>query len=494
MTFSHSENKFENELKNKSNFIFNKYIKKFNYNPIPEFINLVEKNKFSFLYESVEKGKEKGRYSICGFNTINTIKLINKTLFLNNINKEKKFIVSGNPLSKIDKIIRDFKFKKNKNLPPMAGSFFGYLSYENIYNVEKISKHKKKDKLNTPDIILFVPEILIIYDNFSKALFILRHCISENTKRNDYSNIVDQINKIENKLKLENKLHSIKFSNTKKIKIKSNILKSKFIKNINKAKSYIKNGDIFQVVPSQRFEIDYKAKSSSLYKVLRETNPSPFMYFFNLPNVRIVGSSPEILVRLRSNIITIRPIAGTRPRGNNMEQDKKNEMDLLSDKKEIAEHLMLLDLGRNDVGKVSRKSTVSVTAKFIIEKYSHVMHIVSNVTGKIKAGVTPIAALMAGFPAGTVSGAPKIRAMEIIDELENEKRGIYAGGIGYISPEGEMDTCIVLRTGIIKGKKLYVQAGGGVVYDSNPELEYAETVNKAKAVLNAAAIVLGNEA
>ena len=177
-----------------------------------------------------------------------------------------------------------------------------------------------------------------------------------------------------------------------------------------------------------------------------------------------------------------------------MEQDKKNEMDLLSDQKEIAEHLMLLDLGRNDVGKVSRKSTVSVTAKFIIEKYSHVMHIVSNVTGKIKAGVTPIAALMAGFPAGTVSGAPKIRAMEIIDELENEKRGIYAGGIGYISPEGEMDTCIVLRTGIIKGKKLYVQAGGGVVYDSNPELEYAETVNKAKAVLNAAAIVLGNEA
>ena len=216
------------------------------------------------------------------------------------------------------------------------------------------------------------------------------------------------------------------------------------------------------------------------------------MYYFNLPNFQIVGSSPEILVRLRSDLITLRPIAGTRPRGKNIKQDRKYELDLLSDEKEISEHLMLLDLGRNDVGKVEKKSTVSVTAKFIIEKYSHVMHLVSNVTGKLKKNISTIEALMAGFPAGTVSGAPKIRAMQIIDELESDVRGIYAGGIGYISPDGDMDTCIVLRTGIITKKKLYVQAGGGVVYDSDPELEYMETVNKAKAVLNAAEIVLGN--
>ena len=217
------------------------------------------------------------------------------------------------------------------------------------------------------------------------------------------------------------------------------------------------------------------------------------MYFFNLSNFQIVGSSPEILVRIRSNIITVRPIAGTRPRGINKAQDKKYENVLLNDNKEIAEHLMLLDLGRNDAGKVSKKSSVKVTASFIIEKYSHVMHIVSNVVGKLKKNVSPIDALMAGFPAGTVTGAPKIRAMQIIDELEKDMRGIYSGGIGYISPTGDMDTCIVLRTGIIKKNKLYVQAGGGVVYDSVPLLEYTETVNKAKAVLNAEAIVLGNK-
>ena len=208
------------------------------------------------------------------------------------------------------------------------------------------------------------------------------------------------------------------------------------------------------------------------------------MYYFNLPNFQIVGSSPEILVRLRSDLITLRPIAGTRPRGKNIKQDRMYELDLLSDEKETSEHLMLLDLGRNDVGKVAKKSTVSVTAKFIIEKYSHVMHLVSNVTGKLKKNISTIEALMAGFPAGTVSGAPKIRAMQIIDELETDVRGIYAGGIGYISPGGDMDTCIVLRTGIITKNKLYVKAGGGVVYDSDPELEYMETVNKAKAVLN----------
>ncbi len=375
----------------------------------------------------------------------------------------------------------------------MSGAFFGYIAYENIYNIESISRNKKKNVLKTPPAILFIPETLIIYDNINKSLFLLKHFIAENKVNLEYEECIEQFNKIEKKIKLNNKNNLYNLRKTKKLKIKSNITKTKFINNIKKAKKYIKNGDIFQVVTSQRFEINYSKKGSCLYEVLRQTNPSPFMYYFNLPHFKIVGSSPEILVRIRSNTITIRPIAGTRPRGNNKSQDKKNELDLLSDKKEISEHLMLLDLGRNDVGKISNKSSVNVTAKFVIEKYSHVMHIVSNVTGDIKSGITPIEALMSGFPAGTVSGAPKIRAMQIIDELEEDLRGIYAGGIGYITPGGDMDTCIVLRTGIISKNKLYVQAGAGIVYDSDPELEYIETVNKAKAVLNAAAIVLGNK-
>ena len=488
MNFSHTKNQYLTSFKNKHNFIFFKKIKKFKSDPIPEFINIVENNNFSFLYESVEKGKDKGRYSICGYNTIKTIQINNKKKA-----KEKKLSSTNkNAFLKIDRTISKYKFLKDKILPPMAGAFFGYISYENIYNIEEISKFKKKNTLMTPELILFIPQILIVYDNVSNSLYILKHFLSGIKKAQEYEQVLNELNDIENNLYKKVNNHTIDLNKKKRLKIKSNITKSKFINNIKKAKKYIKAGDIFQVVPSQRFETNFKSKGSSLYKVLRLTNPSPFMYYFNLPNFQIVGSSPEILVRLRSDLITLRPIAGTRPRGKNIKQDRKYELDLLSDEKETSEHLMLLDLGRNDVGKVAKKSTVSVTAKFIIEKYSHVMHLVSNVTGKLKKNISTIEALMAGFPAGTVSGAPKIRAMQIIDELETDVRGIYAGGIGYISPDGDMDTCIVLRTGIITKNKLYVQAGGGVVYDSDPELEYMETVNKAKAVLNAAEIVLGN--
>ncbi len=482
MNFSHNKKQFLSLLKNKKNFIFFKKINKFQSNPIPHCIKIVENNKYSFLYESVEKGKEKGRYSICGFKSIKTIQ----------IKDYKPTNSSKITLMNIDKTINNYKFIKNKSLPPMSGAFFGYIAYENIYNIENITKFKKKNKLDTPAAILFIPEILIIYDNVNGSLFLLKHFISENKNILRYEDHVKDLNKIENQLSIKLKEYSYNLNKVKRLKIKSNITKTNFIKKINKAKKYIRDGDIFQVVPSQRFEINYKSKGSSLYEVLRKTNPSPFMYYFNLPKFKIVGSSPEILVRIRSNLITLRPIAGTRPRGKNRNQDIRNEKDLLSDEKEISEHLMLLDLGRNDVGKVAKKTTVNVTAKFIIERYSHVMHIVSNVTGILKNKISPIEALMSGFPAGTVSGAPKIRAMQIIDELEEDMRGIYAGGIGYITPGGDMDTCIVLRTGIITKNKLYVQAGGGIVYDSNPELEYTETVNKAKAVLNAAAIVLGN--
>ena len=271
---------------------------------------------------------------------------------------------------------------------------------------------------------------------------------------------------------------------SKKIIVKSNTSKNKFLSMVNRAKKYIKIGDIFQVVLSQRFKAKLTKEPLEIYKKLRLTNPSPFMYFFNFPDFQIIGASPEILVRLRDNKITVRPIAGTRPRGINIKQDIFFEKDLLKDKKELAEHLMLLDLGRNDVGKVSKVNSVKVTEKFNIEKYSHVMHIVSNVTGDFNNKYSKFKSLLAGFPAGTVSGAPKIRAMEIIDELESSKRKIYAGGIGYFSANGEFDTCIALRTALVKNNKFYVQAGAGIVADSKPLKEYEETVNKAKALLN----------
>ena len=268
-------------------------------------------------------------------------------------------------------------------------------------------------------------------------------------------------------------------------KVKSNISKKRFIKNVIKAKNYIKIGDIFQVVLSQRFEAKLTKKPLEIYKKLRKTNPSPFMYFFNFNDFQIIGASPEILVRLRNNKITIRPIAGTRPRGKNKKEDLFYERDLLKDKKELSEHLMLLDLGRNDTGKVSKTNTVKVTESFKIERYSHVMHIVSNVEGEFNNNFTKFDTLLSGFPAGTVSGAPKIRAMEIIDELETTRRKVYAGGIGYFSANGDFDTCIALRTAVTKNKKFYVQSGAGIVADSNPLNEFYETVNKAKALIKA---------
>ncbi|MDC0864254.1 chorismate-binding protein, partial [Candidatus Pelagibacter sp.] len=271
----------------------------------------------------------------------------------------------------------------------------------------------------------------------------------------------------------------------KNIKVKSNTPKNKFIKMVNKAKDYIKLGDIFQVVLSQRFEAKLTKKPLDIYKKLRITNPSPFMFFFNFDDFQIIGASPEILVRLRDGKITVRPIAGTRPRGKTAKEDLFYEKDLLKDKKELSEHLMLLDLGRNDAGKVSKINSVKVTESFIIERYSHVMHIVSNVVGEYNKKFSKFKSLLAGFPAGTVSGAPKIRAMEIIDELETTKRKVYAGGIGYFSANGEFDTCIALRTAVAKNKKFYVQAGAGIVADSKPINEYEETVNKAKALINA---------
>ena len=442
---------------------------------------LAEKN--SFIFESVEKGTVKGRYTIIGLNP-DKIWDINKDIItLNNSGKKSK--IKADPLKYVNKLIKNFNIKIPKQLPSMASMLVGYFSYDVIRYVEKIPNNCKDD-LKIPDVRLSRPKNLIIYDNLKKIIYYIENVYAD-TKIKNYKEHYDSINK---KFDLYEDFENITLPDQftykpNKNSIKSNTTKVKFKSLVKKAKSYIEKGDIFQVVLSQRFERKFNKKPIEIYNYLRKSNPSPFMFYFNYKDFNILGSSPEILVRLRKGEVTIRPIAGTRPRGKNNKEDKKYELDLLKDKKELAEHLMLLDLGRNDIGKVSKINSVKVTEKFKVERYSHVMHIVSNVIGKFNNKFSLFETLLSGFPAGTVSGAPKIRAMEIIDELEKNKRKLYAGGIGYFTPNGEFDTCIALRTALIKNNKFYVQAGAGIVADSKQEKEYAETINKAKALMRA---------
>ncbi len=453
-----------------------------------EIINLINnflREKNSFIFESVEKGKIKGRYTIFGKNPDKIWEFNNKNSYL--ITEKKKLKLKGNPEKIIEKIIQNFKFDIPRELPPICSLISGYFSYDSIRYIEKIPNNCKDD-LNLPDVRLIRPRTLVIHDNLKKKIFFIVNVFNDEKIRQynkKYDEIKDELEKLlfQSKLK-NNEINNFKH-NENQINIKSNTSKNKFLNMVKKAKDYIRIGDIFQVVLSQRFEAKLNKDPLEIYKKLRVTNPSPFMFFFNFKDFQIIGASPEILVRLRNNKITIRPIAGTRPRGKTSIQDKFNEKDLLNDKKELSEHLMLLDLGRNDAGKVSEINTVKVTESFIIEKYSHVMHIVSNVVGNYNKKISKFKSLLAGFPAGTVSGAPKIRAMEIIDELETTKRKVYAGGIGYFSANGEFDTCIALRTAVAKKDKFYVQAGAGIVADSIPLKEYEETINKAKALINA---------
>ena len=474
--------KFKKTHKQKKNQILYLSSRVSGNNEIINLINnfLVEKN--SFVFESVEKGKIKGRYTIFGkkpdkiweFNK-------NKSYIIKN---KKKTKIDGSPGENIEKIIENFKFKIPSSLPKISSILAGYFSYDIIRYIERIPDNCKDD-LGLPDARIIRPKVLIIHDNLEKKIFYIYNCFADEKISNyekKYSEILRELefNIFQSRLNINKVTKKVKIG-----KIKSNISKKKFMNNVKKAKEYIKIGDIFQVVISQRFETKLTKDPLEIYKKLRITNPSPFMYFFNFKNFQIIGASPEILVRLRDNKITIRPIAGTRPRGKTLSEDRYNELDLLKDEKELSEHLMLLDLGRNDAGKVSKINTVKVTEKFVIEKYSHVMHIVSNVTGVYNKKYSKFKSMMSGFPAGTVSGAPKIRSMEIIDELESSKRKIYAGGIGYFSANGEFDTCIALRTAITKNNTFYVQAGAGIVADSKPIKEYEETINKAKALINA---------
>jgi len=485
MNISNNFSIFKKKHKAKKNqIIFNQAICK-NKKTIENLIDNFLLKKNSFIFESVEKQKIKGRYTIIGSNPDKIWEFNNNKIYL--IHNNKKKIIKGSPYIYLKKLIENFSFPMPKNLPQISSLLVGYFSYDIIRYIERVP-NTCLDDLKIPDVRLMRPKTLIIYDNFIKKIYFIENCFADE-KIYDYSkyylrklNSIEKIRKMSLFKKFPKKENILK---DKKIKVKSNISKNRFKNIVLKAKDHIKKGDIFQVVLSQRFETNLTKSPLEIYKKLRIINPSPFMFFFNFKDFQIIGSSPEILVRLRKDKITIRPIAGTRPRGSTLSKDNFYKRELLNDKKELSEHLMLLDLGRNDAGKVSKVNTVNVTERFKIEKYSHVMHIVSNVEGKFDKKHTLLDTMLAGFPAGTVSGAPKIKAMEIIDKLEKSKRKMYAGAIGYFSANKTFDTCIALRTALIKNNKFYIQSGAGIVSDSIPEKEYLETVNKAKALINA---------
>ena len=483
MKLSTSLGNFKKLHKNKNNQVIYYSQNCSNYNFVENIYKFILIKKNSFIFESVEKRVVRGRYTIMGFNPDKTFNIKKNKIIVDDF--KKKRIIKKNVLSYLNNLLKDFKVKSSGNLPRMSSMLVGYFSYDIIRMIEKIPDKCKND-IDIPDIRLMRPRNLIIYDNVKKKIFFIQNIF----KKESINNYKFEYEKIKNTFKEFQHYGTIKLpinfhKSNKKIKVKSNISKSKFKNIVLKAKDYIRKGDVFQVVLSQRFEASIDKPPLEIYNTLRVLNPSPFMFYFNYKDFQVLGSSPEILVRLLDGKVTIRPIAGTRPRGKNKKQDKKLTSELLKDPKELAEHLMLLDLGRNDVGKVSKINSVKVTEKFKVEKYSHVMHIVSNVIGKLGKNFSLFETFLSGFPAGTVSGAPKIRAMEIIDELETSKRKIYAGGIGYFTANQEFDTCIALRTALIKNKKIYVQSGAGIVADSNPKNEYNETVNKAKALLKA---------
>lgn len=457
--------------------------------PVSAMLKLGQEEPFTALFESVEGGAVRGRYSFIALKPDMIWRCNGQTAEISDNPKEDtpEYVADKRPtLESLRVLIKDSRIDLPEHIPPMAAGLIGYMGYDTIRLVEDIP-NENPDTLDIPEGMFMRPTVTVIFDNVDDVLTVVtpvypKESISSDTAHADgRKRIFDTIASLDKALPRSEPVPSVRFGTPV-----SNAGRSGYHKMVERAKEYITAGDIFQVVPSQRFRLPFSLPSFSLYRSLRRLNPSPFLFHLNLDGFSIVGSSPEILVRLRDGKVTIRPIAGTRPRGKTPAEDQALADDLLSDPKECAEHLMLLDLGRNDVGRVCKTGTVKVTDQMTIEYYSHVMHIVSNVEGEIDPSYDAMDALMAGFPAGTVSGAPKIRAMEIIDELETERRGFYAGAIGYLSSNGDMDTCIALRTALVKDGELILQAGGGVVADSDPEAEFQESNNKAQALVRAA--------
>ncbi len=459
--------------------------------PVSLMLKLADAAKMSFMLESVTGGEVRGRYSVVGlkpdviWDCRGTESRINRQARFDDAAFEP---LAGHPLETLRALIAESRIEMPEGLPAIAAGLFGYLGYDMIRLVEHLP-NVNPDPIGVPDAMLMRPTVVAVLDGVKGEVTVCSPAwISSGlSARAAYAQAAERVMDAVRDLERGAGGESRSLGDAAHLgELKSNFTPEGYRAAVEKAKDYIRAGDIFQVVPSQRWTADFSLPPFALYRSLRRTNPSPFLTFFNFGPFQIVGASPEILVRLRGGEVTVRPIAGTRPRGATPEEDRAHEADLLTDQKELAEHLMLLDLGRNDVGRVAKVGTVRPTEKFIIERYSHVMHIVSNVVGEIAEGEDALSALLAGLPAGTVSGAPKVRAMEIIDELEPEKRGIYGGGVGYFAANGEMDMCIALRTAVVKDGKLYIQAGGGVVYDSDPEAEFQETVNKSKALKKAA--------
>jgi anthranilate synthase component 1 len=460
--------------------------------PVSVMLKLSDAQKDSFILESVTGGEIRGRYSIIGLKPDLIWRCHGTTSDLNREARfdPKNFVAQdGNPLDGLRALIAECRINMPADLPAAAAGLFGYLGYDMIRLVEHLPDINP-DPIGVPDAVMMRPTVVAVLDGVKGEVTIVSPAWIKSglSARAAYAQsaewVMDALRDLERPVSTEQRHLS---GSTHVGKPVSNFTKPGYLAAVEKAKDYIKAGDIFQVVPAQRWTQGFTLPPFAMYRALRRINPSPFMFFFNYGEFQIIGASPEILVRLMDNEVTIRPIAGTRKRGATPEEDKALELDLLADPKELAEHLMLLDLGRNDVGRVAKIGTVRPTERFNVERYSHVMHIVSNVVGELDPQHDAVAALLAGLPAGTLSGAPKIRAMQIIDELEPEKRGVYGGGCGYFSAGGDMDICIALRTAVLKDGQLYSQAGGGVVYDSDPEAEYTETVNKAKAIWSAAA-------
>ena len=461
--------------------------------PVSAYLKLAEGRQNAFLLESVQGGETRGRYSIVGLKPDLIWRFRNGKAEINRQARANPEAfepdAEKNPLASLRRLLKETQMPLPAGLPPMAVGLYGYLGYDMVRLIEKLP-NVPPDTLGLPDAILMRPSIVAIFDSIRDEIVIVSPVWPEAgiDARAAYARTSERINDaiadLERPLPASPSLCEAALESSP---AQSNMSHDEYIAMVGKAKEYILAGDIFQVVPSQRFRRPFKLPSFSLYRALRRLNPSPFLYHLALPGFSIVGSSPEILVRLRDGKVTIRPIAGTRWRGKTPEEDKALAEELQADPKERAEHLMLIDLGRNDVGRIAKTGQVTVTDSFFIERYSHVMHLVSNVEGEIRDGLDAVDALAAGLPAGTLTGAPKIRAMEIIDEFEKEKRGAaYAGAVGYFAADGSMDTCIMLRTALVKDGTMYVQAGGGIVADSVPESEYQETVNKAKALMSAA--------
>ena len=441
---------------------------------------------FSYLLESVQGGERFGRYSIIGLPAKTHIVARNNHVQILEGETVVETVENTNPLDFVKNYQARFKTPPYEGLPRFTGGLAGYFGYETIRYIEKrLAGVNKPDSINVPDVLLMVSEEIAVVDNLSGKLYFIVY--ANPTETNAYEKAYARLDEL---LKMLRKTVAIPEAVSSENSVAtSEFGEENFKTAVKKAQQYILDGDIMQVVLSQRMSQKFTAPPLSLYRALRSLNPSPYMFYYDMGDHHVVGASPEILVRLENGTVTARPIAGTRPRGKTREQDLALADELLADPKERAEHVQLMDLGRNDVGRVAQTGTVKVTDNMMIERYSHVMHIVSNVEGKLKPNMDAIDVLKATFPAGTVSGAPKVRAMEIIDELEPSKRGVYAGAVGYLGFNGDMDVAIAIRTAVIKNNTLYVQAGAGIVADSIPQSEWDETQNKAKAVLRAAEIV-----